>query len=247
VEGSWRAHQVPVLDVQANPEHLRIVEQWMRGYRPEELFDAHGTLVPELRALPPTGDRRMSANPHTNGGNLRKALSLPDFREYAVPVDHPGAQEISPTETLGKFLRDVMRRNMTSFRLFSPDENASNRLQDVYEASKKTWMAEIRPEDADGTDIAGRAGDGDAQRAHPRRLVEGYLLARPRVVPVRGLRPHHHSMYNQHGGSRSRSRAHLATSHLLVELRFRRWSGDRITTVSRIRSAFDLVSNKAPM
>ena len=90
VEDFWRAHQVPVLDVQTNPEHLRIVEQWMRSYRPEELFDEHGTLAAELRELPPTGDRRMSANPHANGGKLRKPLDLPDFRDYAVPIDQPG-------------------------------------------------------------------------------------------------------------------------------------------------------------
>ena len=135
VEGFWRAHQVPVPEVQTNPEHLRIVEQWMRSYRPEELFDERGALREELCQLPPTGDRRMSANPHANGGKLRKALDLPDFRDYAVQIDRPGTKSMSPTETLGKFLRDVMRQNMHSFRMFSPDENASNRLQDVYEAS----------------------------------------------------------------------------------------------------------------
>ena len=151
VEDFWRAHQVPVLDVKSNPEHLQIVEQWMRSYRPEDLFDENGTLVTRLQDQHPVGDRRMSANPHANGGNLRKPLHLPDFCNYAVPIDRPGAKEISPTETLGKFLRDVMRRNMSNFRLFSPDENASNRLQDVYQASPKTWLATIKPEDADGT------------------------------------------------------------------------------------------------
>ena len=102
VEGSWRAHQVPVLDVQSNPEHLQIVEHWMRSYRPEELFDENGALIPELKQLAPVGDRRMSANPHANGGKLRKALSLPDFRDYAVSLDRPGTKEISPTETLGQ-------------------------------------------------------------------------------------------------------------------------------------------------
>ena len=115
VEGFWRAHQVPVLDVKSNPEHLQIVEQWMRSYRPEELFDQSGGLVAELRDRQPVGDRRMSANPHANGGKLRKPLHLPDFRDYAISVDRPGTKEISPTETLGKFLRDVMRSNMTNF------------------------------------------------------------------------------------------------------------------------------------
>ncbi|MHB8734536.1 MAG: phosphoketolase family protein, partial [Terriglobales bacterium] len=172
VEGFWRAHQVPVLDVQSNPEHLRIVEEWMRSYKPEELFDEHGTLVPELRDLAPVGERRMSANPHANGGKLRKALTLPDFRDYAVPVDSPGTTEISPTETLGKFLRDVMGRNMSSFRLFSPDENASNRLQDVYQASPKTWLAAIKPEDADGTVIA---PDGRVMEMLSEHTLEGWL------------------------------------------------------------------------
>ena len=172
VENFWRAHQVPVLDVHSNPAHLRIVEQWMRSYKPEELFDEHGTLLPELRGLPPTGDRRMSANPHANGGKLRQALRLPDFRDYAFPVDSPGAKEVSPTETLGKFLRDVMRRNMNNFRVFSPDENASNRLQDLYQATQKTWLAAVKPEDADGTDIA---ADGRVMEMLSEHTLEGWL------------------------------------------------------------------------
>jgi xylulose-5-phosphate/fructose-6-phosphate phosphoketolase len=172
VEGSWRAHQVPVVDVQSNPEHLRIVEQWMRSYRPEELFDDAGRLVAELRDLPPTGDRRMSANPHANGGTLRKALSLPRFRDYAIAIDSPGSKAASPTATLGTFLRDVMASNKNTFRLFSPDENASNRLQEVYEASPKTWLAEIKPEDADGTDIA---PDGRVMEMLSEHTLEGWL------------------------------------------------------------------------
>jgi xylulose-5-phosphate/fructose-6-phosphate phosphoketolase len=114
----------------------------------------------------------MSANPHANGGELRKPLDMPDFRDYAIPSDAPGAKEMSPTGTLGKFLRDVMKRNMNNFRLFSPDENASNRLEDVYEASLKTWMAEIKPEDADGTDIA---PDGRVMEMLSEHTLEGWL------------------------------------------------------------------------
>ncbi len=154
IEGSWRAHQVPILDPAANPAHLKILEQWMRSYRPEELFDEDGRLVPELRELPPSGPRRISANPHANGGELRKSLLLPDFCEYAVRVTKPGAESAMPTEVLGGFLRDVMRRNMTSFRVFGPDETASNHLQTIYEATGKTWMAETLPSDADGGDLA---------------------------------------------------------------------------------------------
>jgi xylulose-5-phosphate/fructose-6-phosphate phosphoketolase len=172
VENFWRAHQVPVAEVKSNPEHLRIVEQWMRGYRPEELFDRRGALLPELQDLAPTGDRRMSANPHANGGTLRKALALPDFRSYAVAMEKPAAKEISPTETLGKFLRDVMRGNKGNFRLFSPDENASNKLQDVYEASLKTWMAGMLPEDADGSEIA---PDGRVMEMLSEHTLEGWL------------------------------------------------------------------------
>ncbi len=144
----------------------------MRSYKPEELFDEHGTLVPELRELPPAGDRRMSANPHANGGKLRQALTLPDFRDYAFPVEGHGTKQISPTETLGKFLRDVMRRNMSTFRVFSPDENASNRLQDLYQATKKTWLAAIKPEDADGTEIA---PDGRVMEMLSEHTLEGWL------------------------------------------------------------------------
>jgi len=172
VENFWRAHQVPVLDVQTNPDHLRIVERWMKSYRPEELFDRQGTLIPELRKMAPVGDRRMSANPHANGGRLRQTLNLPDFRDYAFAVDSPGAKDVSPTETLGKFLRDVMRRNMNTFRVFSPDENASNRLQAIYQASKKTWLAEFKPEDADGTEIA---PDGRVMEMLSEHTLEGWL------------------------------------------------------------------------
>jgi xylulose-5-phosphate/fructose-6-phosphate phosphoketolase len=172
VEDFWRAHQIPVPEVKSNPGHLEMVEQWMRSYEPQNLFDDRGTLIPELRSLPPTGDRRMSANPHANGGKLRKPLDLPDFRDYAVAIDRPGVESVSPTGTLGKFLRDVMRRNMSSFRVFSPDENASNRLQDIYEVSLKTWLAASKPEDADGTDIA---PDGRVMEMLSEHTLEGWL------------------------------------------------------------------------
>ena len=149
-EGSWRSHQVPFSDVRENPDSLKLLETWLKGYKPEELFDASGRLVAELRELAPTGTRRMSANPHANGGMLRKDLKLPDIRQYAVKVPQAGAIRHENTKPLGEFLRDVMKNNMTSFRVFGPDETASNRLQAIYEVSKKTWMAELLPEDADG-------------------------------------------------------------------------------------------------
>ncbi len=145
VEGTWRAHQVPVADVQSKPEHLKILEDWMRSYRPEELFDSSGKLVPELEDLPPKGNRRMSANPHANGGILLRDLIMPDFRRYAVKVSKPGTDFGESTRVLGGFLRDVMKLNSESqnFRVFGPDETASNRLEALYEVTDKQWMAPI--------------------------------------------------------------------------------------------------------
>jgi xylulose-5-phosphate/fructose-6-phosphate phosphoketolase len=149
VEGTWRAHQVPVSDLQQKPAHLKILEDWMRSYRPEELFDENGTLIAELGELPPKGDRRMSANPHANGGLLMRDLVMPDFRKYAVKVEKPGKVEVESTRVLGGFLRDVMKLNMESknFRVFGPDETASNRLELIYEASNKQWLEPILPVD----------------------------------------------------------------------------------------------------
>ena len=172
VEGFWRAHQVPVPEVQTNPEHARIVEQWMRSYKPEELFDENGTLRPELKEIAPRNESRMSANPHANGGRLRQPLAMPDFRDYAIRVEKPGAQEVSPTEILAHFLRDVMRRNMNNFRVFSPDENASNKLDAIYAASKKTWLASFKPEDSDGGEIA---RDGRVMEMLSEHTLEGWF------------------------------------------------------------------------
>jgi xylulose-5-phosphate/fructose-6-phosphate phosphoketolase len=147
VEGTWRSHQVPVTDVRTNDAHLKLLEEWMRSYRPEELFDERGRLVAELRELPPRGDRRMSANPVTNGGEVLRDLVLPDFRSYAVDVETPGTTTSEATRVLGVFLRDVVERNADNFRLFGPDETASNRLNAVFEATPKVWEAEIEPSD----------------------------------------------------------------------------------------------------
>ena len=176
-EGSWRSHQVPFSDVAANPAHLKLLERWLQSYKPEELFDSTGALLPELKALAPTGRRRMSANPHANGGLLRKDLKLPDFRDYAVDVPQAGRVLHENTKPLGEFLRDVMKNNMTSFRVFGPDETASNRLQSIYEVSKKTWMADMLPEDQDGGELA---QDGRVMEMLSEHTLlgwlEGYLL-----------------------------------------------------------------------
>ncbi len=149
VEGTYRAHQVPLSAPRTNPEHLAILERWMRSYHPEELFDEHGRLRPELAELAPRGERRMGANPHANGGLLLRDLRLPDFRRYAVDLPTPGAVDAEDTKVLGEFLRDVIRENadLRNFRLFGPDETASNRLTAVLEASDKQWLAEVVPGD----------------------------------------------------------------------------------------------------
>jgi len=178
LEGFWRAHQVPLPDVKKNPEQLHILEEWMRAQKPEELFDANGRLVAELKELAPTGDRRMSANPHANGGKLKRSLRLPDFRAYAQTVTEPGAAEAENTPPLGNYLRDVMKANMTNFRVFGPDENTSNKLQAIYAVSKKFWLAEYFPEDIDGTELAPDGRVMEMLSEHTvEGMLEGYLLS----------------------------------------------------------------------
>ena len=148
-ENYWRSHQVPMGEMHEKPRHVKILEKWMKNYKPEELFDKTGRFKPELAELAPKGARRMSANPHTNGGLLLRDLRLPDFRDYAVKVTKPGAITAESTRVMGKFLRDTMKLNMGSrnFRLFSPDENNSNRWQDVMEVTNRAWMADRYPYD----------------------------------------------------------------------------------------------------
>ena len=178
LEGSWRAHQVPLPDVKKNPEQLRMLENWMRSEKPEELFDAAGKLRPELKELAPTGVRRMSANPHANGGILKRGLRLPDFRTYAAAVEQPGKSEAENTRPLGAFLRDVMKMNMNNFRVFGPDENTSNKLDAIYQVAKKFWIAQYFPEDADGTELAPDGRVIEMLSEHTvEGMLEGYLLS----------------------------------------------------------------------
>ncbi len=172
VEGYWRAHQVPLGKLHDNPAHLAQLEAWLRSYRPEELFDASGKLLPELKALAPRGPRRMSANPHANGGLLRKVLRMPDYRDYTIELPGPGKITAENTRPLGKFLRDIMRANMHNFRVFGPDENSSNKLDDIYAASKKTWLADFLPEDADGGELS---PDGRVMEMLSEHTLEGWL------------------------------------------------------------------------
>jgi xylulose-5-phosphate/fructose-6-phosphate phosphoketolase len=172
VEGFWRSHQVPLAGVKENPAHFEQLEAWIRSYKPEELFDENGTLIPELKDLAPTGTKRMGANPIANGGLLRKSLKMPDFRDYALALPLPGQVEAENTRPLGKFLRDIMANNMTNFRVFGPDENTSNKLQDIYEVSKKFWIEEYLEEDADGGELA---VDGRVMEMLSEHTLEGWL------------------------------------------------------------------------
>jgi xylulose-5-phosphate/fructose-6-phosphate phosphoketolase len=169
VEGTWRSHQVPMTDVRSNPEHLQLLEEWLQSYEPEELFDEQGRLVPDLAELPPRGDQRMSANPHANGGLLLRDLDLPDFRDYAVEVKSPGTEFTESTRVLGGFLRDVIDRNRDNFLLFGPDETASNRLGDVFQATSRRWLAEREPTDEQLSD------DGRVLEILSEHLCEGWL------------------------------------------------------------------------
>jgi len=174
VEGTWRSHQVPMADVRENRDHLRVLDEWLRSYRPEELFDEAGAPIPELLELPPQGERRMSANPNANGGILLRDLRLPDFRDYAVEVDGPGTSTSEATRVLGGFLRDVISGNPGNFRLFGPDETASNRLAAVFEASPRAWMAELEPTDEN---LAPRGEVVEVLSEHLcQGWLEGYLL-----------------------------------------------------------------------
>ena len=174
IEGFWRSHQVPFADARGNDAHRAVLESWMRSYRPEELFDAAGAPVPAIADLHPEGDRRMSANPHANGGLLLRDLRMPDFRDYAVQVDSPGTGSVESTRVLGGFLRDVMAQNMDNFRMFAPDENSSNRLQDVLEVTNRTWNAETMPYD-DHLGVDGRVMEILSEHTCEGWL-EGYLL-----------------------------------------------------------------------
>ena len=175
-EGSWRSHQVPLAEMAAKPEHVALLETWMKSYRPHELFDDNGRLQPRVAQLAPAGTRRMSANPHANGGLLLKDLRMPDFRGYAVEVPHPGTVVGEATRVMGTFLRDVMQRNLASqnFRVFGPDETASNRLGALFEVTERAWMADTIPED-DHLAAHGRVMEILSEHTC-QGWLEGYLL-----------------------------------------------------------------------
>lgn len=252
VEGFWRAHQVPMSDVRSNADNLRLLEDWLRSYKPEELFDADGTLIPELKALAPKGIRRMSANPHANGGLLRRSLRRPDFQDYATPVTVPGQEMVENTRPLGRFLRDIMARNPNNFRVFGPDENTSNKLDAVYEVSKKTWLADMLPEDEDGGELS---PDGRVMEVLSEHTLEGWLegyLLTGRHGFFSTYEAFVHvidSMFNQHAKWLDMSadvswRAPIASLNLLITSTV--WRQDHNGFTHQDPGFLDVVVNKSP-
>ncbi len=251
VEGFWRAHQVP-FQIHENIGHLKLLEEWMRNYKPEKLFDADGRLIPELKELAPVGPRRMSANPVTNGGLLRKALLLPDFRNYAVQVTRRGGTMAENTGVLGVFLRDVMKNNMKSFRVFCPDEMASNRLTAIYEATKKTWLEDMKPEDADGGELS---SDGRVMEMLSEHTLEGWLegyLLSGRHGLFASYEAFIHvidSMFNQHAKWLEKCkevpwRAPVSSLNILVTSTV--WRQDHNGFSHQDPGFLDVVTNKSP-
>ncbi len=252
LEGFWRAHQIPITDVGSNPAHLKILEAWMRGYQPEERFDAEGRLIPELKALAPIGQRRMSANPVANGGLLRRPLHMPDFRQFAVPVDHAGSALAGNVPTLGIFLREVMRLNMQSFRVFGPDETQSNKLDAIYEVAKKAWLGLSLPEDADGGELAPEGRVMEMLSEHTvEGWLEGYLLS-GRHGFLNSYEPFIHvidSMVNQHAKWLEKCRglswrASIASLNLLMTALV--WRQDHNGFTHQDPGFLDVIANKSP-
>ena len=252
LEGFWRAHQVPMADVKTDPQRLGQLERWMKSYKPEELFDEHGALIAELKELAPKGNRRMGSNPHANGGHLKKALRLPDIRDYAFKVEKPGTVEVENTRPLGAYLRDVMKLNMKNFRVFGPDETTSNRLQDIYTVSKKFWIEEFFPEDTDGGELSPDGRVMEMLSEHTvEGMLEGYLLT-GRHGFISSYEAFIHvidSMFNQHAKWLSICnhlswRAKVASLNMLVTSTV--WRQDHNGFTHQDPGFIDVVVNKSP-
>jgi len=252
LEGFWRAHQIPLGDIASNPSHLKVLEDWLRSYKPESLFDNEGRLMPELKALAPKGPSRMSANPIANGGLLRRPLEMPDFRNFAVDVKKLGATFAGNVPTLGNFLREVMRRNMENFRVFGPDETESNQLQALYEVGKKVWLGEYFPEDSDGGQLA---PDGRVMEMLSEHTVEGWLegyILSGRHGLINSYEPFIHvidSMFNQHAKWLEKCnelpwRAKIASLNLLITALV--WRQDHNGFTHQDPGFLDVVANKSP-
>ena len=252
VEGTWRAHQVPLAQLEKKPEHLQQLEDWLKGYHPEKLFDENGTLCKELRELAPVGNSRMSANPHANGGILHKSLKMPEFKDYAVPVERPGVLEVENTRPLGRFLRDIMFANPNEFRVFGPDETTSNKLDDIYEASKKFWIENRLPEDDDEGELS---TDGRVMEMLSEHTLEGWLegyLLTGRHGFFSTYEAFVHvidSMFNQHAKwlescNKLGWRANIASLNLLITSTV--WRQDHNGFTHQDPGFLDLVVNKSP-
>ena len=252
LEGFWRAHQIPLTDIATNPRHLELLETWMRNYKPEELFDEQGRLIPELKTLAPKGPRRMSANPVANGGLLRRALDMPDFRNFAVEVKKPGATLAGNVPTLGPFLREVMRLNMHNFRVVGPDETQSNRLEAIYDVAKKVWLGDYFPEDADGGELAPSGRVMEMLSEHTvEGWLEGYILS-GRHGLINSYEPFIHvidSMFNQHAKwlekcNELQWRAKVSSLNLLITALV--WRQDHNGFTHQDPGFLDVVANKSP-
>jgi xylulose-5-phosphate/fructose-6-phosphate phosphoketolase len=252
LEGFWRAHQIPLPDVATNPGQLKLLEKWMHNYQPEKRFDVDGRLVPELRALAPVGNRRMSANRVANGGLLRKPLMMPDFRASAVEVQKPGITQVANVPVLGDLLRQIMQLNMLNFRVFGPDETQSNRLQALYDVTQKAWLGEYFPEDADGGNLA---LDGRVMEMLSEHTVEGWLegyILSGRHGLLNSYESFIHvidSMVNQHAKWLEKCnelpwRADISSLNLLITALV--WRQDHNGFTHQDPGFLDLVVNKSP-
>ncbi|WWD20943.1 hypothetical protein CI109_105421 [Kwoniella shandongensis] len=251
LEGYWRAHQIPLADVATNAEHLKLLEDWMRSYKPEELFTKDGKLIPELKALAPEGNLRMSANPVANGGLVRKSLNLPDFRDYALSVE-PGVTLGPSMANMALYLRDVVARNLQTFRLFGPDETESNKLGAVYEAGKKVWMAGYLPEDEDAGNLAFSGRVMEILSEHTvEGWLEGYVLS-GRHGLLNSYEPFIHiidSMVNQHCKWIEKClevewRAKVSSLNILLTATV--WRQDHNGFTHQDPGFLDVVANKSP-
>ncbi|BBU29494.1 putative phosphoketolase [Burkholderia sp. THE68] len=253
VEDFWRSHQVPIADPASNHRNLALLEKWLRSYQPEALFDEDGRLIESLRALAPEGTRRISANPHANGGLLRQSLDMPDIRDYAFEFKRVANVYQSPTAVLAIFLREVIRRNMTSFRLFGPDETASNKLDGVYEASGKRWLAQTLPEDADGGALS---IDGRVMEMLSEHTLEGWfegyvLTGRHGLFATYEAFVHViDSMFNQHAKWLEKAKTELdwrkpvPSINLLITSLV--WRQDHNGFTHQDPGFLDVVTNKSP-
>lgn len=254
LEGFWRAHQIPIADVASNPDHLKVLEDWMKSYKPDEVFDESGKLIPSLKELAPVGNRRISANPVGNGGQLRKPLNMPDFKSYALEVKKgtAGHAEGQTMSNMACFLRDVMAGNMKNFRVFGPDETESNKLGEIYKVGKKVWMGEYFEEDADGGNLA---FDGRVMEMLSEHTVEGWLegyLLSGRHGLLNSYEPFIHiidSMVNQHCKWIEKCNEvewRVKVSSLNILLTATVWRQDHNGFTHQDPGFLDVVANKSP-